>query len=61
MEPLYEVIITEELALGVRLNDEADEKTFMSFLEEFVKPEPEGTTCCSRFECYFFIFLIIRN
>jgi len=37
---------------GIRLNDEADEKTFTSFLEEFVKPEPEGkSTCFFSFFC----------
>jgi len=41
MEPLYDVIIADEIALGIRLQDENDEKTFLTFLEDFVKPEPE--------------------
>lgn len=52
MEPMYDAIIAEDVALGIRLGDEADEKTFLTFLEEFVKPEPESGRLLSSFVIY---------
>jgi len=38
MEPLFDAIITDDVALGIRFNDEQDEKTLLKFLDGLTQP-----------------------
>lgn len=44
MELLYDVIITEDVAVGLRFSEESEEATLLSFLEDFSKPKPVECT-----------------